>query len=229
MSEARAQHRGERLWVCAPRLTGFLWCLCVSILRTPVCVCVSVSSPRRGDLPITQASCPLGALSTSAHNTGLPSPEPSRVHTPGPLCPIRIQATVSQALPPPVCAGLRPWWLHCKGRDNVPCPVDTHPRSCRALFRLPGTYVLVTYPLYLGCQPQLSGFQVQIQECSAVGPPSLEASDSTPGSMPPWLRSAGHFLMCLPRPVSSGHSGECAGHVQVPPPRAPGRHGGGPV
>ena len=127
MSEARAQHRGERLWVCAPRLTGFLWCVCVSILRTPVCVCVSVSSPRRGDLPITQASCPLGALSTSAHNTGLPSPEPSRVHTPGPLCPIRIQATVPQALPPPVCAGLRPWWLHCKGRDNVPYPVDTHP------------------------------------------------------------------------------------------------------
>ena len=77
--------------------------------------------------------------------------------------------------------------------------------ACRTLSHLPGTHVWVTYPLSLGCELQLCGFQVQTQECSAVGPPSLEASDSSPGSKwgaparPDGFCSAGHFLVCICR------------------------------
>ena len=117
---------GAPVGVCAPSHRVPLVRLCQHPADTCVCVCVCLFPSQRRP-PHNTGLLPAGCPVHVCPNTGLPSPEPSRVHTPGPLCPIRIQATVPQALPPPVCAGLRPWWLHCKGRDNVPCPVDTHP------------------------------------------------------------------------------------------------------
>ena len=63
MSEPQAQHHGENLWICVPHHIGLLCCICVTILQTPVGVCLS--SLHRGDLPIIQVTCPLGVLSTN--------------------------------------------------------------------------------------------------------------------------------------------------------------------
>ena len=114
MSEPRAWLHGENLWMCVAHHIGLHWCICVTILGTPVGVCLS--SPQGGDLPVTQVTCPLLSplVSTSLD-----------------LCSIRIQVSVPQALHPPICAGLRWWWVHCDGRNNVPSPVDTSPVLAR--------------------------------------------------------------------------------------------------
>ena len=116
--------------MCVPRHVGLLWCICVTILGTPVGVCLS--SPYRGDLPIIQVTCPLGVLSTTLPITRVTCPLLSPlVSTSLDLCSIRIQVSVPQALHPPICAGLRWWWVHCDGRNNVPSPVDTSPVLAR--------------------------------------------------------------------------------------------------
>ena len=105
--------------MCVPRHVGLLWCVCVTILGTPVGVCLS--SPHRGDLPTIQVTCPLCVLSTTLPTTQVTCPLLSPlVSTSLDLCSIRIQVRVSQALHPPICAGLRWWWVHCDGRNNVP-------------------------------------------------------------------------------------------------------------
>ena len=127
--EPKARHHGENMWMCVPRHIGLLWCVCVTILGTPVGVCLS--SSHKGDLPILQVTCPLGVLSTTLPITQITcAPLSSLVSTSLDLCSIRIQVSMSQALHPPICAGLRWLWVHCDGRNN-PSPVDTNPVLAR--------------------------------------------------------------------------------------------------
>ena len=168
--------------MCVPHHIGLLWCICVTILVTPLGVCLS--SPHRGNLPITQVNCPLLSplVSTSLD-----------------LCSIRIQVSVSQALHSRICAGLRWWWVHLDGRNNVPSPMDTNPVLAK---HSPISQVhRCGSPLFLVCEPQLPCFQVKIQECSAVVSPRLGVLDSTPGSKqgppahPDGFFSTGHSLL----------------------------------
>ena len=137
MSEPPARHHGEPLWMCVPRHIGLRWCVCLTILETPLGVCLF--SPQRRDLCTVQATCPLGVVSTTLpHNTGhLPTPEPTCLHIPG-LLSIRIRVSVQQMLNLPIWTGLRWWWVQYDRRNNVRC-LWTPILYCKTLSYLPGT------------------------------------------------------------------------------------------
>lgn len=211
VSEARAQRRGSTCGVCAPAPSAPLVRLCQHPGDT--CGCVSVSSPRRGDLHNT-GLLPAGCPATSPRNTGLlPSPEPSCLHIPGRLFHQNPGHWVSQALHPPVCAGLRTWWLHCEGR-KMPSP---------------GTPVLSSQdtpvsPVHTCESPTLSPLVVS-PSCLVSSADSgmlgatkaaLRPRTAPQGAHPPWLPRARRALppgachaLCVLRPQVSSAGGAC--------------------